>query len=160
MDFLALLKRLHDHQVEFVIVGGYASVILGSDLLTQDLDICVSLAPENMNRLYDAVEDLNPRNRMHPKKRIILRDQAVTESVNTLYLLTDLGPLDCLGSVLGLGDYAQVITLARNIQLEFGSIQTLDFDGMIRAKKELGREKDRLTVKKLEAIREKLDERD
>lgn len=46
MDFLTLLKRLNHNHVEYVVVGGYASMMLGSDLLTQDLDVCVRLGDE------------------------------------------------------------------------------------------------------------------
>ncbi len=35
-----LLQRLHDHDVEFVLVGGFAAVLHGSMQVTQDLDIC------------------------------------------------------------------------------------------------------------------------
>ena len=158
MDFLALLKQLTNHEVKFVIVGGYASTILGNDLLTQDLDVCVDLGSENMNRLYNAIADLNPRNRMDPTKRPIARAEATASSIKNLYLLTDLGPLDCLGSILGLGDFNSVQQYALQIELEFGPIQTLNFEGLIKAKSELGREKDRLTIQKLQAIREKLRE--
>ena len=158
MDFLALLRRLTNHEVKFVIVGGYASTILGNDLLTQDLDVCVDLGSGNMNRLYDAITDLNPRNRMDPAKRSIDRTEATAPSIKNLYLLTDLGPLDCLGSVSGLGGFNSVRQYARQIELEFGAIQTLDFEGLIKAKSELGREKDRQTIQKLQAIREKLKE--
>ncbi len=156
MDFLALLKRLADHRVEFVIVGGYASTILGSDLLTQDLDVCVSLSPDNLNRLYDAVEDLHPRYRMHPAKPALTREMATVDGIKNLYLLTDLGALDCLGTVLGLGDYDAVFAASREIKLRFGVIRTLDFDGLIRSKMALNREKDQLTIKKLKAIQERL----
>ena len=91
MDFLALLRRLADRGVEFVIVGGYASTILGSDLLTQDLEICIRLGPGNLDRLYDAIEDLHPRYRMHPGKPALTRDAATADAIKNLYLLTDVG---------------------------------------------------------------------
>ncbi len=158
MDFLTLLRRFHDHRVEFIIVGGYASMILGSDLLTQDLDVCVRLGDENLSRLYDAIEDLHPRYRMHPNKPALNREAFTADSIKNLYLLTDLGALDCLGSILGLGDYDIVLEYAREIRLVFGSVRTLDFDGLIKAKSAMNREKDRQTIQKLKAIREKLGE--
>lgn len=158
MDFLTLLKRFHEHRVEFVIVGGYASMILGSDLLTQDLDVCVRLGERNLNRIYDAIEDLHPRYRMHPDKPALSRETATAASIKNLYLLTDLGAVDCLGTILGLGDYDAVLGHSRQIKLDFGVINTLDFDGLIQAKSALNREKDRLTIQKLKAIREKLGE--
>ncbi|WOO41113.1 hypothetical protein [Rubellicoccus peritrichatus] len=156
MDFLTLLQRLHKHSTEFVVVGGYASMLLGSDMLTQDLDICVRLSSENLNRIYDSVDDLNPRYRMGPDKKTITREMATADSIKNLYLQTDLGSLDCLGRIEGLGDYDLVLQYAREIKLDFGTIKTLDFDGLIIAKSALKRQKDILTVKKLEAIRSHL----
>jgi len=37
MDFLKLLKQLNSHKVEFVVAGGYASILLGSDMNGTDL---------------------------------------------------------------------------------------------------------------------------
>ena len=119
MDFQTLLKRFHDRGVEFVVIGGYASMLLGSDILTQDLDVCVRLGKQNLNRIYDAIEDLNPRNRMHPDKLRISRETATSDSIKILY-----------------------------------------FDGLIITKSAMNREKDRLTVSKLKAIREYLNTQD
>ncbi len=156
MDFLTLLKRLHEREVEFVIVGGYASMILGSDLLTQDLDVCIELNERNLHRLYDAIEDLNPRYRMHPQKPPLSREAATASSIKNLYLLTDLGSLDCLGSVLGLGEYAEVLRDSLEIELEFGKVRSLNFDGLLKAKSQLNRQKDQETIARLTAIRDKL----
>jgi hypothetical protein len=157
MDFLTLLKRFHDSRVEFVIVGGYASMILGCDLLTQDLDLCVRLGAGNLNRIYDAIEDLHPRYRMAPGRPLLTRETATSESIKNLYLQTDLGQIDCLGSILGLGDFDAVLQHSREIEMDFGPVRLLDFDGLIRAKEALGREKDLPAIQRLRAIREKLD---
>jgi hypothetical protein len=48
---LDLLKRLSDHGVKYVLVEGMACVVHGSQVVTQDVDICASLTPENMSGL-------------------------------------------------------------------------------------------------------------
>ena len=50
-DFEGLLKRLIQHHVDFVIVGGYAAVAHGISYLTQDIDVCCSFEPDNLLRL-------------------------------------------------------------------------------------------------------------
>jgi len=42
-----LLCLLADSGIPFVVVGGYAAMMHGSSLLTQDIDICAVLSPEN-----------------------------------------------------------------------------------------------------------------
>lgn len=156
MDFPGLLQRLVEHEVAFVVVGGYASMILGSDLLTQDLDVCIRLDDRNLHRLYDGIADLHPCNRMHPDRPPVTRAVATSPQTRNLYLSTDLGPLDCLGSILGLGEYPAVEQLSQKIDLPFGKVRILGIDGLIAAKEALGREKDRLGLLKLRAIRERL----
>ena len=91
MDFLKLLTRLNTFQVEYVVVGGYASMLLGSDLLTQDLDVCVKLGGENFGRIYDAIEPYNPRYRMHPKRPQITREMLTESLIKNAYFETSIG---------------------------------------------------------------------
>lgn len=50
-DLQQLLLRLVDSGVEFVLVGGYATMLHGSSLLTRDLDVCMALTPATIERL-------------------------------------------------------------------------------------------------------------
>jgi len=47
LETLALLQRLRDSGVEFVIVGGVAAITHGSAVTTEDLDVCAPLTQEN-----------------------------------------------------------------------------------------------------------------
>jgi hypothetical protein len=49
-DFRQILQRLADSRLEFVIVGGYAAVTYGSSLVTRDLDICMALSNETVEK--------------------------------------------------------------------------------------------------------------
>jgi len=62
----SLVERLVRHQVEFVIVGGFAAVAHGVSLVTQDVDSCCPFTPENLLRLQRAVGDLHPFHRLPP----------------------------------------------------------------------------------------------
>ena len=62
-DFIQLLNRLSDYQVEFVLVGGLAAATYGSTLVPQDVDVCVKLEVPNLVRLKNALLDLNPVHR-------------------------------------------------------------------------------------------------
>jgi hypothetical protein len=45
---LTILKRLLDHKVEFVVIGGMAAMYHGSALVTQDIDFCVPFDVDTM----------------------------------------------------------------------------------------------------------------
>lgn len=45
-----IFKALADFQVEYLVVGGVAVVLHGHQRMTADLDLVLSLAPENVLR--------------------------------------------------------------------------------------------------------------
>ncbi|HMI82332.1 MAG TPA: hypothetical protein VK480_11130 [Solirubrobacterales bacterium] len=53
-----LLSVLVDHQVAFIVVGGYAVAAHGFVRATKDIDICPDPAEENLLRLADALAEL------------------------------------------------------------------------------------------------------
>jgi hypothetical protein len=54
-----LSALIDDHGVRFIIVGGFAVAAHGRVRGTKDIDICPDPDPENLQRLADALEDLN-----------------------------------------------------------------------------------------------------
>jgi hypothetical protein len=49
LDFLALLRILVAHGVDFIIVGGVSAVLQGAPISTFDLDLVLSRAPDNQS---------------------------------------------------------------------------------------------------------------
>ncbi len=149
----ALLRRLLDQRVEFVIIGGYAVMAHGVPLLTQDVDICCRFNAENLLRLQAAVADLHPVHRMTPQKLPLALTRESCAGLKNLYLRTDFGVLDCLGEVLGVGDFDVVLRESMPVQLGLGECRVLTLDALIRAKEAMGRSRDRQAVVELRAIK-------
>jgi predicted nucleotidyltransferase len=154
-DFSQLLSRLADAGLDFVIVGGFAATTHGSAYLTKDVDICLVLSDENIARLRDALTGLNPRHRMTPQKLSFLTHPPAGQSLQNIYLQTDLGIIDVLTSVLGVGDFANLRSRAEDIEVDGRIFHVISLDDLITAKEAMGREKDLLTAKELKAIRAK-----
>ncbi|MFH1092094.1 MAG: hypothetical protein V1742_11055 [Pseudomonadota bacterium] len=55
-DFKELLSWLNEHQVEYLIVGGYALAFHGAPRFTGDLDILINPDPKNAGRVMAALE--------------------------------------------------------------------------------------------------------
>jgi predicted nucleotidyltransferase len=153
-DINNLLKRLCDADVEFVIVGGFAAMLHGSSLLTRDLDVCAVLTRANVAKLREILGDLHPAHR--ESKLSFLDNPGPDVDVRNLYLRTDLGPVDFLGSIAGIGDFEKVRANAIEVELFGRRCRVLSLDDLIRAKEAIGREKDLRAVVELRAIREKL----
>ena len=69
--FLEILNELHDHHVEFVIVGGVAAALHGGSRVTFDLDVVPRLAPGSWQAAVDLLWSLGARPRIpEPVARI------------------------------------------------------------------------------------------
>jgi predicted nucleotidyltransferase len=153
---LDLLKRLNDHQVEYVLIGGMACVVHGSQVVTQDVDICAPLTLENLRKLCAALQESHPRFRMSRDLRPLPRNPEELDKFQNLYLLTDLGQLDVLSEIAGIGKYVEVERHVIQVNLAGNSVRVLGLDALIIAKQAMNAPKDRQVVLELTAIRELL----
>jgi acyl carrier protein phosphodiesterase len=151
----ALLMRLNDSGLEFVVIGGVCVVYHGAPLATFDLDICCPFGEENVRRMESAVKDLHPIHRLTANKLPLEMTRSSFGELKNLYLQTDLGKLDCLSEVAGVGDFAAVFKQSVVAKLSYGEFRFLNLDALIAAKKALGRERDLDAVRQLIAIKEK-----
>jgi hypothetical protein len=152
-DLNALLQRLVNHDVEFVVIGAFASVVYGVTLVTQDVDVCCPFTPRNLLKLQSAIADLHPVHRLTPKCLPLQLTRERCRGLKNLYLETDLGVLDCLSKVLGVGSFAAVKKQSVVIDLSFGKCRVLGLDALIKAKRAMNRPRDREALIQLEAIR-------
>ena len=151
-DFSALIVKLADAGFEFVVIGGYAAVTHGSSQVTRDLDVCAVLTDETIGVLRDALREWNPRHRLTPQRLSFLSIPAPGERVNNLYLQTDVGVIDILTSVLGVGDFERLKTSAERLTVDGRVCLVMSLDDLIAAKEAMTRGKDVLTAKELRAI--------
>lgn len=154
-DLNRLIQRLCGADIPFVIVGGFAAMLHGSSLVTRDLDICAVLTTENVEKLRETFRELHPYHRLTPQKLSFLDNPDAGIGVRNLYLRTDIGPVDVLSSILGVGDFDRVYAQSAEIELFGRKCNVISLDDLIRAKEVLGREKDLLAAKELRAIRDK-----
>ncbi len=152
-DFTNLLERLAKAKIEFVLVGGFAGVVHGCSYVTQDIDICCNFSPANLMTLQETLSDLNPVHRMTPKRQKLKLTEKTCRDFKNLYLDTNIGQLDCMSLIDGIGNYNKVKQASRIIKLGKVKIRVLDIDALIKSKKTLNRPHDREVIKQLEAIK-------
>jgi hypothetical protein len=147
-----LVKRLISSEVEFVIVGGFAVLAHGVILATRDVDVCCRFSEANLMRIQKAVADLHPVHRPRTDLALDLTPEQCSQLKN-LYLKTDFGIIDCLGEVLGIGDFDEVLKNSVVIELPYGKCRVLSLDALIRAKEAMNRDRDQIAVKHLKEIK-------
>lgn len=153
-SILQILKRLNDHQVDFVVVGGVAAALHGSVRVT--VDVFAPLDEANVSRILDSLRGTNPKFRMHPNKLPVPDDPARLRGFRNLCLDTDIGIVDILGEVTGIGTFQEARARADLMDVGGFTLRVLDLEGLIVAKKAAGRRKDREAVIELELIRERV----
>jgi hypothetical protein len=146
-----LICRLTEAEVEFVLVGGFAAVAHGATLVTRDVDICCRFTETNLMRIQKALAHLHPVHRNRVALPLSLTSEQCA-SLKNLYLKTDLGAVDCLGEILGVGTFDEVVRHTVEVELPSGKCRVLDIGALIRAKEAMGRDHDRIAVKQLREI--------
>jgi predicted nucleotidyltransferase len=148
-----LLKALSDNQVKFIVVGAYAAIMQGSTLRTDDLDICYERTPANYKRIICAIAPFRPRLRGLPNHLKAPFDEKSLAQGTNFTLITDLGSLDLLGEMSGVGGYRQIVDDAKVINLGNVSCQVASLETIIKSKEAANRPKDRATLPELKALR-------
>jgi predicted nucleotidyltransferase len=149
-----VLPILNEALVEYVVIGGVALVAHGAATATFDIDLCYRRTNENIARLCQALEPFHPRLRGAPKDLPFRFDaRTVTAGLN-FTLATELGDIDLLGEVAGLGFYDAVLSYSEVKNVEQIPCRVLSLDGLFRAKSAAGRDKDIEALKEIKSLQE------
>jgi hypothetical protein len=158
MQFQKAVQVLSDAAVEFIVIGGVAATFHGSARVTYDLDICYAKSSGNLRRLAKALAPFHPRPRGFPSDVPFVWDEVTLRNGIVFTLQTDIGEIDLLREVSGLGGYEDVKHHSIIVQAFEREIATLDLPGLIRAKRAAGREKDLSALDELESLLEAREE--
>ena len=149
---IELLRTLHDHQVEFIVVGGMAAVIGGAPVVTRDLDVLRARSPQSINRWLTALTDLEAVSRTDSRR---LRPNAShLAGPGHLLLATRFGTLDVLATIEDDTTYEDVLSDATSIDLGGFSVRVLGLERLLEVKRKLSRPKDKLMALQIEATLE------
>jgi hypothetical protein len=155
-DIQRLIDALHAAGVKFVVVGGVALVLRGSSRVTVDLDVCYARDRENLQKLAGALAPYHPRLRGAPRDLPFLWDERTLATGLNFTLTTDLGDLDILGEICGVGTFAEVSAGASELVVGDAVIRVMDLDALERSKRAAGRAKDLLDLAEIAEIRRRL----
>ena len=146
------LDFLGRNRIDCVIVGGVAGTLHGSTIPTTDLDVCYARSAENLQRLATALQSVNARLRNAPADLPFRLDAETLRSGLNFTFVTDVGDLDLLGEVRGIGYYDDAVEGVSTFDLLGYEFKVLALDKLILAKRTAGRGKDLVAVVELEAL--------
>ncbi len=148
------LTALRGEGASFVIIGGIAATIHGSARLTNDLDIAYERSGANIERIVRALAAHEPYLRGAPAGLPFHWDAPTIKAGLNFTLRTNIGDIDLLGEVTGVGSFAEVLVQSIEVELFGATYRVINLDALIVAKRAAGRAKDLEVVAELEAIRE------
>lgn len=154
IELRLVLESFAQHKVEFIIIGGVAMNLHGSAHVTFDLDICHTRQRANLKRIVAALASYHPRLRGLPEDLPFVWGEQTLRSGTNFTLTTDLGDIDLLGEVAGVGDYQAAFAASVIVPLYDMECRVLTLDALISSKRAANRTKDLLALPELEALRE------
>ena len=154
MEIERAVSALCSAGVEFVVIGGVAGILHGGAMVTFDLDICYSRTTKNLHRLANALGPFHPRPRGFPKDLPFVWDQATIWNGSLFTLVTDLGDIDLLAEVDGVGSYEQAKERSVLVEAYGYRFPILGLAELIRSKRAAGRDKDLRVLPELESLLE------
>ena len=158
-DPVSICRVLSERDVKFVVLGGFATVIHGSPVPTEDIDVIPSRDMENLERLASALQEMNAAIRTSDGPVHTRIDGAFIASMpNMLNLVTDFGDMDLVFNPAGrLVNYEQWNKGATYAQIEPGLVVAVAaLDDIIASKSAANRVKDQRVLPYLESLRDEL----
>src|SRR4026207_1346089 len=104
-DPIPPLEVLLKHRVRFVLIGGFAGRLWGSNSITDDLDICYARDDKNLEALAGALQELKARLRGSPSDVPFILDARTLKAGDHFTFVTTFGSVDCLGTPQGSGGF-------------------------------------------------------
>ncbi len=154
-----LIRALHSHRVQFVLIGALAARLHGFPRLTADADITPASDKRNLDRLAAALRELDAKVYTESVPEGLAFDcSAATLGRATMWnLVTNAGRLDVAFMPAGTKGYEDLAKGAERFKAFGVEFHVASLDDIIRSKEAAGRPKDRDDVLLLRALKRRLE---
>lgn len=155
-DPIRALEVLVRRGVRFVVIGGFAGRLWGSNTVTNDVDICYARDDKNVEALAAVLRDLDARLRGAPESVPFRLEAESLRAGDHFTFATDAGSLDCLGTPAGTEGFADLARTATEMDLGTVRVRVAALEDLMRMKRASGRPKDSIELEILAALREEI----
>ncbi|MCB1190444.1 MAG: hypothetical protein H7A23_16270 [Leptospiraceae bacterium] len=150
-QFEKIIKLFEQHNIEYIIIGGYAAAIHGSARLTSDIDFVYKRSQDNIKKIAQALKDHHPYLRGAPEGLPFRFDEITISQGLNFTLKTDLGSIDLLAEIPG-GNYETINPYTIEVDLYSNKVNCVNLKKLIELKKASGRPKDLEVLSELELL--------
>ena len=156
LDPAPILTALHQHEVDFVVIGGLAGLAHGSRYPTDDTDVAYARAMENLERLAMALRELEASLRGAPPDVPLVLDARTLANGANFTFDTRFGPFDILGDAAGAPKYETLREDGVETTLFGVRVRVASLDHLIAMKEAAGRPRDLLAASEYRVISDEL----
>ena len=156
LRFFDLLRTLVEHEVEFVVIGGFALGFHGAERATKDVDIVPAPGEQNLTRLWQALDELEaePQGLEDFRSEEIPIEwslQGLIEGGGNRILHTRFGRLDVMQWVPPFDSYDElrVGAVEERVEEVGGRVLVAGLDDLVAMKEVAGRDQDLIDVTRL-----------
>ncbi len=140
IDFLEFLELLDKHEVEYLLVGGYAVILHGYSRSTGDMDLWVNQTTENYNKLKLVYNNFGAP--------IFSIEDFESDKFDVWSIGVEPRKIEILTKVSGL-EFTESKKNCENINFDKFKIPYIDFEDLMKNKRTTGRLKDLADVEQL-----------
>jgi predicted nucleotidyltransferase len=142
-DFRDFIQSLNNHDVEYILVGGYAVILHGYRRVTGDMDVWVNRTKENYSRLVLAFNEFRLPVFDMTEERFLNPESADVFSYGRPPV-----SIDIITQLKGV-HFNEAFSQAQTFEEEGLKIRFIHLNNLIQAKKAAGRHKDLDDIEKL-----------
>ncbi len=155
-DIQRIIKTLDKHKVEYIIVGGVGSILLGANITTKDIDVCPKEDIDNFERLSKALKELGGKLRGAEDVEIPIVGELL-KNMQTGTWVTKYGDFDIIhdipaGENGALYMYKQLYEGHKNVSVVDVVVQVASLRDIVASKRFAGRPKDLAVLPELEEL--------
>jgi hypothetical protein len=154
---IPLLAALTNGGVDYVVIGAVAARMLGSAVVTRDLDVCYARDETNLEALAAALRGLHARLRGVEGEVPFKLDARTLRAGDSFTFTTTRGDLDVLGTPAGTTGYDDLVRGAVRVDVDGMVVMAASVPDLMRMKRAAGRPKDLLQLELLAALLEELE---
>jgi hypothetical protein len=154
VDLRALLRGLHEHEVDYIVFGAVAMLFYGYARNTDDLDILVSPDEENLDRIHAWLTSLKAVLKLNPRRPFGDRERWGMQKGSNATVLTSAGQIDLVQRLPGLPDWSTLMAEAEVYELDGMRVPVVARRTLIELKRQRGSQLDLADIEAIELLNE------
>ncbi len=146
-DFRDFVKLCNQHEVKYVVIGGFAVSIYGYPRSTKDLDICIEASGENAKKMVQVMTDFGMAS-------LKLTEADFLKSGNITQIGYDPIRIDVINEIDGV-PFGEVWEARKRVDYEGQPVYFVSYNHLLQMKAIASRLQDLADIAKLKAINKK-----